>query len=187
MKKPLQENEQSLIWLNNNEKKVLNILLDNSRLSDSEIARLIGISSQAVGFILKKLKQEKIIKEFTINLNGPILGINHAVILNFSLSPSVRKMDIGRAEIFLKEEPHLISLFRILEGGKNRYIACSKFKDVQDFWSFIDNKFNQYFILNEAHHIPSESILKLDLRPFYKHIVNNHFSKKNKTNNFKSN
>ena len=60
--------------LTKNEKKVLKLLIDNSRISDSDMATKLGISSQAVGKIRRKL-ESTVIDSYTINLNYPKMGI----------------------------------------------------------------------------------------------------------------
>jgi len=70
------------MWLTKNEKKVLILLIDNAKLSDTSIANQLNISSQAIGKIRRKLEEE-IIEKYTIELNLKKLGLNLGVILLF--------------------------------------------------------------------------------------------------------
>ena len=61
--------------LTKNDKKVLGLLLDNARVSDSEIASKIGLSPQGVRKIRMKLEKEYI-QEYRTILNYEKIGIN---------------------------------------------------------------------------------------------------------------
>ncbi len=62
------------MWLTQNEKKVLKLLLDNAKLSDTSIGNELNISSQAVGRIRRKLEEE-IIKKYSVELDLGKLGL----------------------------------------------------------------------------------------------------------------
>jgi DNA-binding Lrp family transcriptional regulator len=62
------------MWLTKNEKKILKLLIDNAKLSDTSIAQELNISSQAVGRIRKKLEEE-VIKKYSIELDLEKLGL----------------------------------------------------------------------------------------------------------------
>ncbi len=62
------------MWLTKNEKSVLKLLIDNSKLTDTAIAQELNISSQAVGRIRKELEDE-LIKDYTIELDAKKIGI----------------------------------------------------------------------------------------------------------------
>jgi len=61
--------------LTKNDKKALGLLLDNARVSDSEIASKIGLSPQGVRKIRMKLEKEYI-QEYRTILNYEKIGIN---------------------------------------------------------------------------------------------------------------
>jgi len=63
------------MWLTKNEKKVLKLLLDNAKLSDTYIAKKLNISSQAIGRIRKKLEEE-IINGYILDLDYSKININ---------------------------------------------------------------------------------------------------------------
>jgi len=82
--------------LTKNEKKALKLLLDNSRISDSEIASKLNISSQAVGKIRRKL-ESSIINSYSLNLNYSKLGIQTFAIAVAKLTKD--GLDKGELEI----------------------------------------------------------------------------------------
>lgn len=58
------------------DKEILEILRSNSRISYSDIARIVGISDVAVIKRVKKLEQLGVIKRYTITLDPRKLGYN---------------------------------------------------------------------------------------------------------------
>ncbi|MFG1519784.1 MAG: TRASH domain-containing protein [Thermoplasmataceae archaeon] len=54
-----------------NESKVLRILIDDSRKSNEEIAKLTGLSRNTVSSIIRSLLSKHIIKNFTVNIVEP--------------------------------------------------------------------------------------------------------------------
>ena len=54
-----------MLKLTRNEKTVLKSLIVNGRISDSEIAKKLGITAQAVGKIRRKLEKMELIKGYT--------------------------------------------------------------------------------------------------------------------------
>ncbi|MDT7890758.1 MAG: AsnC family transcriptional regulator, partial [Candidatus Nanopusillus sp.] len=54
--------------------KIIKILLNNSRISNTKIARLLNISEASVRKRIKKIMEIGIIKKFTVELNYNLLG-----------------------------------------------------------------------------------------------------------------
>ena len=80
------------MWLTKNEKKVLKLLIDDAKLSDTFIANKLNISSQAIGRIRKKL-EEDIIKNYTLELDLSELGINSFFMCKVKLTPEGKCLD----------------------------------------------------------------------------------------------
>ncbi|PHY08418.1 MAG: transcriptional regulator [Nitrosarchaeum sp.] len=55
--------------------KILSRLLNNCRESDRQIGKELGISGGAVKVRIKKMEKNKIIKQFTIKVEPPVLGL----------------------------------------------------------------------------------------------------------------
>lgn len=70
-----------LMKLDEYDLKLLNLLLDNSRLSVSELARLVGLSRQTVRTRLEKLEKEGVIKKYTIKISPDLERSESIVIL----------------------------------------------------------------------------------------------------------
>ncbi|NLW80988.1 MAG: Lrp/AsnC family transcriptional regulator [Desulfovibrionales bacterium] len=76
--------------------KILNILQSNGKISNAELARLIGMAPSGVLERVKKLEQKGIIQGFEVRLNPKALGISLSTFIQIKTSDSVGSSDIGR-------------------------------------------------------------------------------------------
>jgi len=120
------------MWLTKNEKKILGLLLDNSRISDTSLAEKVGISSQAIGRIRRQLEEE-IIKEYSLKLDNKELGVELFAMLIVSLE----KANKPDAEKKIAEFKNTISFFKTLRG-KEEYILILGFKDIEEMNSIFN-------------------------------------------------
>jgi Lrp/AsnC family transcriptional regulator, regulator for asnA, asnC and gidA len=60
---------------------IINVLLTNSKLSFRDISSKIGVSSVTILNRIKKLEKEKIIKDYTINIDYDKAGISFSAFL----------------------------------------------------------------------------------------------------------
>lgn len=153
------------MWLTKNEKKVLKLLIDNAKLSDTSIAKKLNISSQAIGRIRKKLEEE-IIKGYTLDLDLSKLGINSFFICKVKLTSEGK--DLGKKEIERKllENKNIITLFNLI-GDDSSYILIGGFKDIDELDSFFSGR-----EMEKLHIL----INCTELKPLnYKNILKNNF------------
>ena len=118
--------------------KLIHELAKNSRRSDRELAKIIGISQPRVNRIIRKLKKEGYIQEYTMIPNFEKIGYK---ILAFTiakarvtLSPSEQEM--AKKELLAKSQ--VIFVASGVGMGKNG-ILISLHKDYSDFKIFMDN------------------------------------------------
>ena len=124
--------------LTKNEKKVLKLLLNNARISDSLIAGKLKISSQAVGKIRKKL-EKTIIDSYTINLNYPKLGIKtFAIALSKLTSDGLDKGELEVEKKLLNNE-NIIQVYR-LPSGRFTHAILYGFEDIQELDEFFHSQ-----------------------------------------------
>lgn len=125
------------INLTKNEKKALKLLLINSRMSDSDIALKLNISSQAVGKIRRKL-EKNIIRSYSVNIDYSKLGIRTFAVAIARLTS--KGMDKGELEIekLLLDNEHVINVFRIPRGSSTHIIFYG-FRDIDEMDSFFHN------------------------------------------------
>jgi len=72
------------------ELKLVSELIKNSRRSDRELARVLGLSQPTVGRMIKKLEKEGVIQEYTMIPDMTKLGIEIVAITRVALEPPNR-------------------------------------------------------------------------------------------------
>lgn len=159
--------------LNRNEKKVLDCLLDNSRMTNTEIAVRLKITSQAVGRIRRRLEKD-VISGYSVNLNYATAGLQTFAM---AIAKVTRKgLETGELEVErrLKEYPNLINIYRI-PYGHSTHILMYGFPNTEAF----DKFFNDPTVRKELHELVEtqqlftfshHSILKEDPAELFKKI-----------------
>ncbi|MBM3309322.1 MAG: Lrp/AsnC family transcriptional regulator [Candidatus Altiarchaeales archaeon] len=105
--------------LTKNDKIVLKELINNGRISDTSVAKKIGISVQAVRKIRKKFENNGIIKRYSTTIDYEKIGIRAFAIVQLKITEkgSEAKMD-------LFESPNIIGSFKLPETNiTNIFIA----------------------------------------------------------------
>jgi Lrp/AsnC family transcriptional regulator for asnA, asnC and gidA len=67
-------------YIDNIDDKIIKILINNSRISNTKIAKLLNISEASVRKRIKKIMKHGIIKKFTVELNYNLLGYKRVFI-----------------------------------------------------------------------------------------------------------
>jgi DNA-binding Lrp family transcriptional regulator len=131
--------------LTGNDKKTLKFLLNNSRITDSEIASKLKISNVAVGKIRKKLELS-VIKAYTVEVNYAMLGIQTFAIGIAKLTNE--GLDIGELEIEQKllKIPNIMNVYRIPRGNSTHVILYG-FRDMNE----LDDFFHSPKLKQELH------------------------------------
>lgn len=155
------------MWFTKNEKKVLKLLLENSRLSDKIMSQKLGITSQAVGRIRKHL-EKTIIKKYSIELDLKKLGINLFETRKFKIIPNETYPNINKFEEEITKIPHCYFLARTTEGI-NTYLACLAFANMDEFQELIREQKNKSEVakgmeMEKPTFFLTDEILKLSLR-----------------------
>jgi DNA-binding Lrp family transcriptional regulator len=150
------------MWLTKNEKKVLKLLVDNAKLSDTSIANQLDISSQAVGKIRKKLEEE-IIEKYTVKLDLKKLGLNLFIMGRASVKIE-EDISIEEIEERLQNVENNTSIFKLIKGT-NEYLFASLYKDIDDLQKFIENEHKTQKVapnikIEEMQEIPLSNVLK---------------------------
>jgi len=122
---------------------IIKLLNSKSKLNFKGISKKLGISRQTFQNKFDKLKQDELIKNFTININPNILPKLNYVILEIKTNPK---------EPYLVEELLKISQLKMLDGilGEFSLIALFIFKSSEEF--------NQ--ILSQIDYIMSKSYFR---------------------------
>jgi DNA-binding Lrp family transcriptional regulator len=100
-----------------NEKMVLELLIENGKASDVDIARNLSISPQAVGKIRKKLETDGVIRGYTTEVDYDKVGIKVMAIALFKFTSEARKTILTEEDINQRiRGPYIIDFFRVPEG-----------------------------------------------------------------------
>lgn len=131
--------------LTGNEKRTLKFLLNNARITDSEIASKLKISNVAVGNIRRKL-ESSIIKSYNVEINYAKLGIQTFAIGIAKLTNE--GLDRGELEVEQKllKTPNIINVYRIPRGNSTHIILYG-FEDMNE----LDNFFHSPKLKQELH------------------------------------
>jgi Lrp/AsnC family leucine-responsive transcriptional regulator len=114
------------------DRKIIDILLKNSRMSNLEIGKQLGLSHDAVRYRIEKLVKEKVILNFSIDIDPAKLGLNiwsDLIISLWNLTPK-RYSEFLK---YLKEHPNVASVWNL--SGKYEWF-------IEIFTSDL-NKFNE--------------------------------------------
>lgn len=103
--------------LQNNECLVLKYLVENARASDSYIAEKIGISTQAVGKIRRKLEEQRVILGYNVQLNQHSVGLELFTYVGLWVPPEL--IDDPQFRKRFVNDPHLSASIRLLHGSSN--------------------------------------------------------------------
>lgn len=73
--------------LDEKDKKIINILLENARLPFTDIAKKLGITDVAVKKRLKKLEKNGVIKKYTVVIDPSKLGYHNVALVGVDTEP----------------------------------------------------------------------------------------------------
>jgi Lrp/AsnC family transcriptional regulator for asnA, asnC and gidA len=120
-------------------KKMLNLLLEllkDSKRSDREIAKILGVSQPTITRTRQRLVKEGAIKGFTVIPDFVKLGYEIMAIIFFKLK--VAKASIGKAIEVTTERPNIIFASEAEGMGKNGVII-SLHKSYTDYSKFLSD------------------------------------------------
>ena len=130
---------EGLLWMKKRTKKrmmsLLLELLKDSKRSDRELAKVLGVSQPTVTRLRSRLVTEGLIKEFTVIPDFVKMGYE---IMAISCVKTKMKNELEeKAEKWMKKYPNIIFVARAEGMGKNG-IMISLHKDYADYSSFIE-------------------------------------------------
>ena len=117
--------------ISDKEKSILNVLLDNSRLSFREVAKKVGVSAVTIMNRIKELETEKMIKSYTAVLDYEKLGYDVQAII---------KLRISKGKLFDVEQKiaHHPAVFAVYDTtGDFDSIVLTKFKSRKSLDAFL--------------------------------------------------
>jgi Lrp/AsnC family leucine-responsive transcriptional regulator len=127
MKKP----NPDMPRLTRNDKEVLKSIIQHAKIPDSEIAKKMKLSPQAVYKIRKKLEESGIIRGYMPIIDFKKLGINVMVILVVRLTGEVwEKFSDDEISEKMKKVPYIIEAYRLPESDAT-HILLMGFRNIQ--------------------------------------------------------
>ena len=159
--------------LNTNERAVLRHLTRNARASDSSIAKKIGITTQAVGKIRRKLEEERVIRGYEIELNPYALGLEVFTIATLSIPSAL--IDTAKFKKDMLANKHAIGCGRLLHGSAN-FLAIFAFTSLEESNRFFTGLSTSYPGLRIISLQSSawDLVWKLTTKDVYRHILEDH-------------
>ncbi|MFH0875673.1 MAG: Lrp/AsnC family transcriptional regulator [archaeon] len=126
-KKKKKKKIRSKIILFDKEHNIIEVLIENSRISIRDLAKKTNLRPSTVHQRIQRLRQEKVIEKFTLKLNNKAIGENF---IAFILVNTKKDFD----EKILANN-HVKEVFGIT--GQYDILMKLKFKDVDEFNDFI--------------------------------------------------
>tara|TARA_Y100000310_G_scaffold286814_1_gene311300 strand:+ start:1054 stop:1500 length:447 start_codon:yes stop_codon:yes gene_type:complete len=111
--------------------KILNVILENSRLSYREIAKKVGVSVVTILKRVKRLNKEKIIKSYTAELDYEKLGYDVHVMIKLRIAKGM----LFEVEKKIAKNSHVFAVYDIT--GAFDSIVIAKFKTRRSLDSFL--------------------------------------------------
>jgi len=131
------------------ELRLVSELMKNSRRSDRELARVLGLSQPTVGRIVKKLEKEGIIQGYTMIPDMAKLGIEIVAITLAALKPPKDPEERMRKCVeFVEKHPNLIFISSGRGTSTDRvFISVHKnYSDYAKFMKEIKTEISEYQI-----------------------------------------
>jgi|TARA_B100002003_G_scaffold205079_1_gene198300 DNA-binding Lrp family transcriptional regulator len=113
--------------LQEKDKKILDVLRENSRISIRDIAKKTSLRPSTVHDRISKLKKDNIIEKFTVKLNNKEIGENFIVFMFLTTSKDLE-------ESFFNNK-HIKEVFGVT--GEYDLVLKLKFKDIEEFNKYI--------------------------------------------------
>ncbi len=137
--------------LDETDKRIIEILIENSRMSYADMARKLGISEATVFKRIKKLKDEGVIESFTLQLEPNKIGRDVCLSIGMTVNP-VLLDEIAKKLSNLDEVSEVY-----ITVGEHNIIAHALLKD--------NNAFND-FLMNKIYKL--EGVTKIDINMILK-------------------
>ena len=148
--------------LTENDKNVLKKVLDSKRIPDSEIAKTMNLSPQAIFKIRSKLENSGIIKGYMPIVDFKKIGINVMVLLIIRLTSKVwRTFSDDQISDRISKTPYVIYAYRVSDE-KASHILILGFRDTSQkerYLTEIQTKFSDEIQINAVYTFSVDKII----------------------------
>ena len=151
-----------MLKLTKNEREILKLLIKNSDMSDTKIAQKLKITKQAVGLIKRKLKQKRVIKNYTVNVDFEMLGIKVFGVLTLKVKEAGWIL-LKQKNLYKKafEASNMVSCFSVSRGdiGLILTYAFRSLKELENYFQRLQVEFVKYFEIKDIYIFSTEGVL----------------------------
>ena len=148
--------------LTENDKVVLKNILDSKRIPDSDIAKSMNLSPQAVFKIRNKLEDYGVIKGYMPIVDFKKLGINVMTILVIQLSPKVwSHFTDDQISQRMSKMPNVIDAYRVADEEAS-HVLIFGFRDTQQkeqYIARIQTKFAEEILIKSIYTFSVDKII----------------------------
>jgi len=131
---------------------ILAALYKDARMSNKDIAELVGLAPSSCLERIKKLQSEQVIKSAQLNVDFQALGGNIQVMISVRLSDHSRPtVDTFQQQLAIL--PEVISLYHM--GGENDFLLHASLGDTEHLRDFV---FNAITARKEVNHVETALI-----------------------------
>ena len=115
------------------DKRILECLRRNSRITMKELGRQVFLTGQAVTNRVERLKELGILKQYTINIDCPVFGYKVHAIVRLQLK---RGDPSALRSVLTSPNQRLIHSYQIT--GEHAYMLDMAFRDMDDLRRFVE-------------------------------------------------
>ena len=130
--------------IDNLDEKILNVLLEDSRLSYRQIAKRLKTSVATIMNHIKNMEKENIIKRFTTDIEYYNIGFDIKVIIQLRIS----KGKLFEVENKIAKEKYVYAVYDVT--GDYDAILLARFKNRQTMDKFL-KKIQKYYFIERTH------------------------------------
>lgn len=160
--------------LTKNERRTLRLLLANPRIQDTEIARQLNITSQAIGKIRKKL-EETIIDRYRVDLSHAQLGVTTFALGIAKLTEEGKERGETEVENILINHPNIVRVNRLSGHGATHllHFAFRGMDELENFFHAQRMQRDLHALIEQQQFylLSNQSLLKNDATPLYHKIL----------------
>ena len=122
------------------DKKILNTLQENGKITNSKLSKIVGISAPATLERVKRLELSGVISHFTAVVDAEKIGFSIMAVVSISLSLS-NLFSVAAIKAKFAELDEVIECYQI--AGANDFILKVIAKDIKTYGEFMNQKLTQ--------------------------------------------
>lgn len=114
------------------DRTIIEILIDDARISLKELSQKVGLSSPSVSERLRRLEEKKVIRSFTVDVDPQALGYHLTAIVRVRPLPGM----IHIVEKLIQETPEITECDKVT--GDDCFIGKLQFRTMQQLDGILD-------------------------------------------------